>query len=195
MNKEEKIYVAYLALTFLFSLSLFIVPLVSFSDEESGAKLYGVFSPLCHQKISRSFCIFQDELGYYISDCTPQTGEFISDDSELIRAEQNGNTGYKFPVCSRDIGLYLFLFFGAVVYPLIRRIEDRNIPPAIYLIIAILPLAIDGTVQFVTDLGLLPFVYESTNMIRFLTGALAGFVTSFYMVPLLINLFSESKTP
>ncbi len=194
MNNEEKVYVLYLAVTFILSLSLFAVPLISFSDEETGSAMYGIFSPLCHQKLSRSYCIFHDELGYYINDCTPQNGTFVSDDRELISAEQDGNLGYKFPVCSRDVGLYVFLFFGALVYPLIRRIEDRNIPPAIYLIMAILPLALDGTVQFVTDLGFLPFIYESTNMIRFLTGALAGFAASFYLIPLLINLFSDSKT-
>ncbi len=191
MNREEMIYIAYLAVTFILAASMFVVPFVAFSDEESASALYGVFSPLCHQKLSRSHCIFRDELGYYISDCTPQEGEFIPNDSELISAEQNGNIGYKFPVCSRDVGLYLSLFFGALVYPLIRKIEDNRLPPAIYLIIAILPLALDGTVQFVTDLGLLPFVYESTNAIRFFTGALAGFASSFYIIPLLINLFSK----
>lgn len=195
MKKEQLVYVVYLALTFILSASLFAVPFAAFSDEETGRKLYDVFSPLCHQKLSRSHCIFHDELGYYIADCTPQTGEYVADDNKLISSEQNGHIGYKFPVCSRDVGLYLFMFFGALVYPLIRRIEERNILPAIYLIIAILPLAIDGTLQFVTDLGLLPFIYESTNTIRFLTGALAGFAVSFYLIPLLQNIFSESKTP
>jgi len=194
VKREEMVYIIYLALTFLLSASVFAVPFISFSDEETGGKLYDVFSPLCHQKLSRSHCIFKDELGYYMADCTPQTGEYVADDSKLISSERDGHKGYKFPVCSRDVGLYLFMFFGALVYPLIRRIEDRNIPPAIYLIIAILPLALDGTMQFVTDLGFLPFIYESTNTIRFLTGALAGFAVSFYMIPLMQNLFSDSRT-
>ena len=191
MNRGETIYVVYLAVTFLLALSLFAVPFIAFSDEETASGLYKLFSPLCHQKLSRSHCIFHDELGYYIGDCTPQEGEFISDDRELISAEQDGNIGYKFPVCSRDVGLYLFFFFGALIYPLVRKIDDRKLPPAIYLIIAIVPLALDGSVQFVTDLGILPFIYESTNTIRFFTGALAGFAASFYIIPLLMNLFSK----
>lgn len=193
MKKDEAIYAAYLAFAFLLSVSLFAVPFMAFSDEELGGKLYDIFSPLCHQKLSRSHCIFQDEIGYYIADCTPQTGEYVANDNKLISSEQNGNKGYKFPVCSRDAGLYLLMFFGALAYPLIRRIEDRNIPPALCLMIAILPLAIDGTVQFVSDLGLLPFLYESTNTIRFITGALAGFAVSFYLIPLMQNIFSDSR--
>lgn len=193
MKREEIIYILFLAFMLLLSATVIAVPFVSFSDEKTGRGLYEAFSPLCHQKISRSHCVFHDELGYYIADCTPQEGEFVSGDTDAISAERNGDTGYKFPVCSRDVGLYLAIFLGAVAYPFARRIDSRDIPPAIYLIAAIVPLALDGGVQFVSDLGLLPFVYESTNTIRLVTGAIAGFAAAFYIIPLLMNLFTESE--
>ena len=194
MKKEELIFFAYLAVILIFCISMLSVPFIAFSDEETGQNLYQLFSPLCHQKLSRSFCVFHDGLGYYTGDCTSQHGIYIPNDRESISSEQNGNIGYKFPVCSRDVGLYLAMLFGAVAYPFIRRIGERKIPPAIYLIIAIMPLALDGSIQFISDLGFLPFVYESTNAIRFVTGAIAGFAASIYLIPLLVNLFTEPKT-
>ncbi len=193
MKKEEKIYFAYVALLVVFTASIVAVPFIAFSDEESAEKIYPLFSPLCHQKLSRSHCIFHDELGYYIGDCTPQNGTFVSNDGGIISAEQDGNKGYKFPVCSRDVGLYFMMLFGAVAYPFIKRIGDRDLPPAVYLIIAVVPLALDGSIQFFSDFGLLSFVYESTNLIRFLTGALAGFAVSVYLIPLLMNILAEPK--
>lgn len=191
MKKEEKIFIAYLAVMAIFSASIIAVPFVAFSDEETGEKVYSLFSPLCHQKLSRSYCIFHDELGYYAGDCTPQNGTFVPGDQRLISSEQDGYTGYKLPVCSRDVGLYFAMLFGAVAYPFIRRIEDRNLPPPVYLVMAIVPIALDGGIQFISDFGILPFVYESTNIIRFLSGAIAGFIMSLYIIPLLMNLLGK----
>ncbi len=99
-------------------------------------------------------------------------------------------TGFKVPVCARDVGLYLSMLFGGLVYPLVRRINDRYVYPAIYLVIAMVPIGIDGTVQLLSDIGLLPFVYESTNELRLITGFIAGFVAAFYAIPILVNLAS-----
>ncbi len=192
MKVEMIIYLIYVAVIFIFCTSILAVPFITFSDEELGGSLYRLFSPLCHQKISRSHCVFSGVSSYYITDCTPQRGTFVADDNRIISAERNGDTGYKFPVCSRDVGLYLAMLLGAVAYPFMRGIDNRNIPPAVYLVIALVPLGVDGGIQFISDFGILPFVYEST--IRFMTGTIAGFAASVYLIPLLINLFSDSKT-
>jgi len=193
MKKEKQIYYIYLALMFIFSVSIIAVPFLMFSNEDN-AGIYNLFSPLCHQKLSRSYCLFESETGYYIDNCTPQEGALVPSDAEQLSSELNGDLGYKFPVCSRDMGLYLAMFIGAAVYPFIRRIDNRTIPPAVYLILAIIPLAVDGSVQFFSDLGIIPFVYESTNILRLITGVIAGFAVSIYLIPLLVNLFSDSKT-
>ena len=191
MKRENLIYIIVVALMFLLCASIMAVPFIAFSDEETGKGLYAAFSPLCHQKLSRSHCVFHDDLGYFIADCTPQEGEFIVDDSHAISVENDGITGYKFPVCSRDIGLYLGILLGAVAYPFVRKIGDKQIPPAIYLIVALVPIALDGGIQFASDLGFLPFIYESTNLTRIVTGFIAGFAASFYIIPILQNLFGK----
>jgi len=191
MKRENLIYVLVIAAMLMLCTSIVAVPFISFSDEETGRGLYAAFSPLCHQKLSRSHCVFHDDLGYFIADCTPQKGEFVVDDRNVISVEADGIKGYKFPVCSRDVGLYFGLLLGAVAYPFVRKIGDRQIPPAIYLIAALVPIALDGGVQFVSDLGLLPFIYESTNLTRIITGFISGSVSSFYIIPLLQNLFGK----
>jgi uncharacterized membrane protein len=191
MKRGNLIYFAFIAFMFLLCASIVAVPLIAFSDENTARGAYAAFSPLCHQKISRSHCVFHDELGYYIADCTLQNGQFAAGDRDVISVEQNCAVGYKFPVCSRDVGLYFGLLLGAAAYPFARKIEDRNIPPAVYLIIALVPIALDGGVQFISDLGLLPFIYESTNLTRIVTGFISGFAAAFYLIPLFMNLFGK----
>jgi uncharacterized membrane protein len=186
----EKATVAYLAYMLFFALLLggiFATPLLAFSHDMSAS--YTAFSYTCHQKISRSLCVFSDGKGYWVGDCTPQNGTFVDTvgDREQIREAYGSVVGYKMPVCSRDIGLYLSMFIGGLAYPFVRRIKDRYVYPAIYLVIALVPLGIDGTVQLLSDLGLLPFMYESTNELRLITGAIAGIAAAFYAIPILVN--------
>ncbi|MBD3209873.1 DUF2085 domain-containing protein [Candidatus Micrarchaeota archaeon] len=191
MEREHLIYAVYALFFFLLAGSILATPLLAFSCDMEFS--YEIFSYTCHQKLSRSLCVFNEGAGYWIDDCTPQTGEYITGmaDRFTIRVEENGATGYKLPVCSRDTGLYMALLLGALLYPLAREIKDKKIPPAIFLIIAIVPIAIDGSLQIITELGVAPFVYESSNLIRMVTGGAAGLVSSFYAIPVLVNMFGR----
>jgi uncharacterized membrane protein len=193
MPREHAIYLIYLLLLAVLMGLIIATPLLSFTGDMSG--YYKAFSVTCHQKISRSTCLFSDGRAYWLSDCTPQSGTYITDenDREQVKVESDGTVGYKLPVCARDVGIYGAMLFGALAYPLVRKLEERRVYPAIYLVLAIVPLALDGSVQLASDMGLLPFAYESTNAIRLLTGAIAGFAASFYAIPILINMFSEER--
>lgn len=170
--------------------AVFITPFLAFTGDMGG--VYGAFSVTCHQKISRSLCLFSGGSGYWIADCLPQGGEFVEspEDRTTVKVQGDSFTGYKMPVCSRDIGLYGAMLLGGVIYPFARRIEDRHVFPSIWLVLAIVPLGLDGGMQLVSELGLLPFIYESTNSMRLLTGAIAGFAAAFYAIPILVNLVS-----
>ncbi|MEM2908963.1 MAG: DUF2085 domain-containing protein [Candidatus Bilamarchaeaceae archaeon] len=187
---SKSLYFIYTALLLILETLVIITPLIAFSDKQTGEALYSAFAQTCHQKLSRSFCLFKTDGGYLIDDCTPQTGVFVPNDNTLLLVERNGLVGYKFPVCARCLALYTFALIGALAYPLLRRIEEKRLPPAIYFVIAILPLAIDGTLQFVSTTGFIQH-YESTNAIRLLTGGLAGFALSFYVIPIIMALFGE----
>jgi len=184
------IYAAYVLFLIVFLGLVIYTPYIAFSDIGAAKTMYTVFGPFCHQKISRSFCLF-DGGSVSIGDCTNQTGEFVSNDRGNISEVQNGSIGYKFPICARDIGLYLFMLIGALAYPFVFRLDDQRILPPILLVLAIVPLGVDGTVQLLSDIGIVPFVYESTNFTRLWTGGIAGFVASFFVIQVLNRLFNE----
>jgi uncharacterized membrane protein len=106
--------------------------------------------------------------------------------------------GYKMPVCSRDFGLYAALLMGALVYPIVRELKDRRVPPPVFFLLALVPIALDGGLQLGTillsSMGTIDFVYESTNVLRLITGVIAGFAASFYAIPLLMNMFGGPRS-
>jgi uncharacterized membrane protein len=197
MQRELVIYAVYSLLFFALTASIIAVPLLAESQDMTGA--YEAFKVTCHQKLSRSLCMFNDGQGRWIGDCTPQRGEQMrgATDQEATKIIMGEAIGHKMPVCSRDIGLYAALLIGALVYPLVREIGERELFPPILLVLAILPLALDGGLQFATAILFrmesIDFIYESTNAIRLLTGIIAGLAASFYAIPILMNMFGEKK--
>jgi len=191
MNRSHIIYLSYLLFFVIFVGSIFVIPLLAFDHDMT--YFYDVLSNTCHQKLSRSLCIFSDTTSYWIGDCTAQTGDYVpgGTDRHIISVEGSGFIGYKMPVCARDVGIYVAMLLGALAYPLMRDINDRRVYHAIYLIIAIIPIGFDGGLQLGSDIGILPFAYESTNLIRLITGGIAGFASSIYAIPVLVNMFSN----
>lgn len=189
MKSEQMVYLVYVVFFLLLVGTVFMVPILAFHQDMDWA--YNAYGYTCHQKISRSICIFNNTNGFQLGDCTPQIGNFI--DSKIDKTTTGiGNQsefGYKIPVCARDVGIYGSMLLGAIAYPFVRKLEDRKVYPAIFLVLAIVPLGIDGSVQLLSELGFLPFIYESTNMIRLATGFVAGFASSFYAIPILMNMF------
>ncbi len=88
---------------------------------------------------------------------------------------------HKFAVCSRCTGLYAGFAFATVLYPLVRSLRQTDAPPRKWLFVAAAPLAIDFSLTFFG-------VWENTHSSRFVTGALLGAVSVFYVMPGLIDL-------
>lgn len=192
MERIQAVYLGYLAFFLILTSSILAVPFLAFDNDMNAA--YAAFSVTCHQKLSRSLCIFSDGEGYWVADCTPQGGNFVtsSADRTAVGVIYDGFKGMKMPVCSRDIGLYAAMLIGGLMYPLARKLED-DVPPSIFLILALVPIGIDGGVQIVSEIGILPFLYESTNAVRLITGAVAGLAAAFYAIPILTSLVSKNK--
>jgi len=193
MAREHYIYGVYVIVFIILSGLIIATPLLSFSQDTT--VLYKAFAPTCHQKISRSLCILSDGKGYWMGDCTPQGSGFVNNlaDSRTVMVQYKDGTttitGYKMPVCARDFGIYGAMLLAALIYPLIRDIKEDKVWPAVWLIAAMVPIALDGGIQLVSEMGLLPFIYESTNAMRLFTGAIAGFAASLYAIPILMNMF------
>ena len=194
METYKTAYFGYMIFCTLLLIAIFGTAYLQFSQDMTGA--YKIFSYTCHQKLSRSICLFKNDAGnMWLSDCTTQTGSFISDAQDRLRIDAfvNDIKGYKVPVCARDIGLYLGLLLGGLCYPLMFELNSRQILPTKYLLIALIPMGIDGTTQLISELGVLPYVYESTNMLRLATGLIAGIAAAIYAIPILVNMLSKDE--
>lgn len=89
---------------------------------------------------------------------------------------------HQFAVCARCFGVYFGLFFGFVIYPLIRKVEEIEPLPRFWLFLALIPIGIDWT------LGILG-VWENTHWSRFITGMILGVACAVFIVPSLVELF------
>ncbi|MFH1306182.1 MAG: DUF2085 domain-containing protein [Candidatus Micrarchaeota archaeon] len=167
----------------LFNLTIFLPPLLlSIGEGEIAQPIYWALGFTCHQLDSRSYCYYAEGENI-ISDCTPQNEIFQVGKHEIIE-NSKGEIGYKIPVCSRDIGIYFSMLIGGLVFLFLRKIDDEVWPHPIFLIIAMVPIVLDGGTQIL-------HLRESTNIIRFLTGAIIGIVIAFYFIPALNQIFNS----
>ncbi len=123
----------------------------------------------------------------------------------------NGN---QLPVCARDVAIFTGIMLGAAL--LVRASVDDDpsltvlgqlpnryrkglvfkkpmLSFIVLLILLLMPTAVDGGVQMMSGLGLLPFGihYESTNPTRILTGFPTGVAAGLLTTALLMSLFSR----
>lgn len=89
---------------------------------------------------------------------------------------------HAFAVCSRCFGVYFGLFFGFVVYPLIRQIDEIEPFARFWLFLALIPMGIDWSLGFFE-------IWENTHFSRFSTGAILGVTCGLFIVPALVELF------
>jgi uncharacterized membrane protein len=89
--------------------------------------------------------------------------------------------GHKFAVCSRCTGLYAGFAAATLVYPVVKSLRQTEAPARKWLFVAAAPLAIDFSAGY---LG----IWDNTHSSRFVTGALLGAVSVFYVMPGLMDL-------
>ncbi len=75
------------------------------------------------------------------------------------------------PFCARDVAIYTFMAIGIAlsVFPMMPAYDRINNLRWQWLVLALIPIGIDGTGQLLD-------YWESTNPMRFLTGGLCGLV-------------------
>ena len=84
-------------------------------------------------------------------------------------------------VCARCTGIYAGVVLGALLYPLVTSLRNREAPARVWLFAAALPTAADFA------LGV-SGVWENTHLSRSLTGALLGAAASFFIIPGAVDL-------
>ncbi|MCX6773023.1 MAG: DUF2085 domain-containing protein [Candidatus Micrarchaeota archaeon] len=174
-------FIVFFAALFLFDFFIAVTPYLAASGSPYAEPLYAAFGPTCHQLTSRSLCLFvsKSDGSYSIGDCLPSDKLQFTKENTLNYADR---TGYKFPVCARDIGIYFAMLLGMMILPFIQKIESEDWPNKWILVAAAVPIAIDGTTQL---FGL----RESDNALRLWTGFIIGVVLPFYLQPILNSLY------
>ena len=92
--------------------------------------------------------------------------------------------GHQMAVCARCFGIYTGFLVGMLIYPFVKKLNNFKTPNKWYLIMALMPMGIDGTTQLI---GL----RESFNELRLITGLIAGFVGVFYILPVFLSSLDE----
>ncbi|MCK5772932.1 MAG: DUF2085 domain-containing protein [Thermoplasmata archaeon] len=125
----------------------------------------------------------------------------------------NGN---QMPLCARDVAIFLGMGFGSLL--LVRaRADDSPMDTGLSILprklikgrsgrikvvigvmglgLLLLPTALDGGIQMISSMGLLPgtLSYESTNPTRLLTGFPTGIAVGLIYSSLLMALFSRRE--
>lgn len=174
-------YIFFFAVLFIFNSFIFLTSYLASVGNSAAGGLYVAFAPTCHQLTSRSLCLFKSHSdgGYSIGDCFPTSELSFSHANTVAYPDK---IGYKIPVCSRDVAIYLAMLAGLVLLPFLQKIGSEDWPSRWILVAAAIPTAIDGTTQL---FGL----RESTNLLRLITGAIIGVALPFYILPILNSLY------
>ena len=171
----------------------FLAPvLMSAGYTRPATTIYRFYGLVCHQLAFRSWFIFGDQAAYpreaaHVSGLIPfgaATG--ISEDVELAARAYLGEPGigYKVGLCERDVAIYGGILLFGLVFSLTGR-KIKPLPWYLWLLFGILPIAIDGFSQLLSQppLGFFPY-RESTPFLRSLTGFLFGLTTAWFGFPI-----------
>jgi uncharacterized membrane protein len=188
----------------------FLAPtLMHFGLTGPAKALYTTYSPLCHQFAFRSWFLFGEQAAYPratanvpgLKPFESYAGEILGPsqaqinltdwDNQLIflarEFEGNERMGYKVALCERDIAIYGALFVFGLLFgiPFVRQ-RLRPVPLWLYILLGIMPIAIDGFSQL---LGYPPFNLwpprETSPFFRTLTGAMFGLMNGWLAFPYL----------
>lgn len=175
----------------------FLAPvLMKVGAEEPARFIYLAYQPLCHQLPHRSWYLF-GERPFYSMEELLQRGvapELLVPHGYIGDAA----LGYKVPLCQRDTAIYGTIFLAGVAFALTRR-RWRPLPLWAYLLFGLTPVALDGGIQFVSQILAVLFptagfvAVESTPLRRVLTGALFGLATVWMVYPYVHRAIRESS--
>jgi len=155
----------------------FLAPVLAKTGHLSAAHtLYRLYSFVCHEYPFRSWFLFGEHSHYPLQ--TPLSIEDMNRSRQFIGGKQ---WGYKVALCQRDVAIYGSMLIGGMLYSVVRRKwRLRPLPFSLVLGCGVLPIALDGGLQWLSYLAWAIFPqwvntpHETTAFLRTLTGALFG---------------------
>lgn len=189
-------------LVFLYVGTPFLAPiLMKVGGDQPATMIYRVYGFVCHQLAFRSWFLFGDQIAYpreqagIDSLVSYEQATGLSGDDLLSARAFIGNPelGYKVALCQRDVAIYGGILIFGILFAILGR-KIKTIHWAIWLLIGIVPIAIDGVSQLLSQppLNLIP-IRESTPLIRSVTGFLFGFLTAWFGYPYVEESMAENR--
>jgi len=184
----------------------FVAPvLMKVGWERPAQAIYTIYRPLCHTFAYRSWFLFGEQAYYPASQFEAFTGQNPYTNEGRFFARQfvgDERMGYKVGYCQRDIAIYGALLIFGIVYATLNHFgkPPKPIHIAIYLLLGIAPIALDGFSQlfsqpplsYIPLLSVLP-LRESTPILRTLTGGLFGLMNGWLAFPYVAESMVEIK--
>ena len=174
---------------------------------------YNAYSFVCDQYAFRSWFLFGEQPAYSLQDAYvaglkpldnyttsvvaadplhvgqnpwPDLSQWTVDTLTLGREFQgNDQMGYKVALCERCTAIYLAMFANCLIFS-IRGVRGTLRPPRAwrYILIGMIPIGIDGFTQLLSKPPFNVFpLYESTPLMRTLTGGLFGLMSAWLVLP------------
>jgi uncharacterized membrane protein len=167
--------------------------------------IYSAYRLTCHQLAFRSWFLFGEQPVYprlaagvaglvsFQQATGLSEGDTLADHLAAQNFTGNPTVGYKIAICERDVAIY----GGILLFGLLFAITGRKIPPLpwyLWILIGILPIAVDGVSQLISQppLGFIAY-RESTPFLRTLTGFLFGFSTAWLGLPMVEETMRETR--
>ncbi|HAE85421.1 MAG TPA: hypothetical protein DCG78_02785 [Anaerolineaceae bacterium] len=198
------LYVIIGFLIFVVGLAFLAPVLMEWGLPDAAQNLYTIYHPFCHQLAFRSLFLFGQQ-PFYPRELAGVEG-MVSysqasglNESDMAAASTflgNPEMGYKVALCQRDIAIQSSLLIFTLVFALAQQ-KIKPIPIYIWFIFGLLPIALDGCTQLLSQLGLQGLAWltphESAPWQRFLTGALFGFLSAWFILPILRESMLETR--
>lgn len=176
---------------FYVGLPILAPALMHWGVEWAGRGIYRIYSPLCHQLPQRSHFLFGPQFSYRLPELMEVAGESVAGPwaNEFLGTPA---LGYKIALCQRDVAIYGAIFLVGVAYSLLRRRwAIRPLRWWMYILVGLVPMGLDGGYQLLSyvlplvlpGIGLEP--YETTALMRVITGTLFGWATVWLAYPYL----------
>ena len=144
--------------------------------------IYTIYRPACHQRPERSYFYGGPEAIYSVEELEAAG----VDTNPFARALGNEQLGWKVAFCERDVAIYGSIFLMGLVYAVFRKQLSARRMRFRYFALFLVPMAIDGILQLFG-------IYESTWLMRSLTGAIFGIGAVLFAYPYVDEGFADVR--
>ena len=144
--------------------------------------IYTIYRPACHQRPERSYFYGGPQAIYSVEELDAAG----LDTNPLARELGNEELGWKVAFCERDVAIYGSILLMGLVYAVFRKYLRGRRMRVLHFALFLVPMAIDGVLQLFG-------IYESTWLMRSLTGAIFGIGAVLFAYPYVDEGFADVR--